>query len=81
MCNHERYLVNRLWFGSSLALFGVQLVNVLLAAMVYRKTPAHEHTKVSSEDAEEYEEDVELMAPLRGRRKRQLVKNPSGLMF
>lgn len=81
VCNHERYLVNRLWFGTSLTLFVVQLTSAALAAMVYRKTPVHEHTKFSSEDAEDFEEDVELMAPLKGRRKRQLVKNPSGLMF
>lgn len=80
VCHGERFLANRLWLGASVTLFAVQLTNLILAAMIYSRTPTY--VKVVRAVAEEdTSEDLELMAPTRGRRKRQLVKNPSGLMF
>ena len=80
VCHNERYLVNRLWLGASVALFAVQLANLILAAMIYSRTPTYVKL-VRAVAQEDMSEDLELMAPLRGRRKRQLVKNPSELMF
>lgn len=81
VCNHERYLVNRFWLTASVILFVLQFTNTVLATLVYRKTPKHAYKKATVEDVGDFSEDLELMAPVRGRTKRQLVKNPSGLMF
>jgi len=87
VCHGERYLANRLWFVSSVTLFALQLVNAILASIVYRRTPhssndKHSEAKIEADPTDDqYLEDPELMPPLRGRIKRQLVKNPQGLMF
>lgn len=80
VCNRERYLANRLWFAASVSLFVLQLVNTILASVVYRRA-GKSHEKLASVEAEPIDDDLELLAPKRGRLKRQLVKNPSGLMF
>jgi len=77
VCHEQRFLINRWWFFSSVILCFLDIVNVIVASQILVKTPQ----KNKSVPMEDDEEDIELMAPLRGRRKRQLVKNPSGLMF
>ena len=86
VCHGERYLINRWWLCSSLTLFTFEFIMVILSALVYRKTPRV--NKEDEEDKEDEEEGIdeedpeeEYFIPLRGRRKRQLVQNPSGLMF
>ncbi len=86
VCHGERYLINRWWLWSSLTLFTFEFIMVILSALVYRKTPRV--NKEDEEDKEDEEEGIdeedpeeEYFIPLRGRRKRQLVQNPSGLMF
>ena len=81
VCHHERYLVNRWWLYSSIVLFVFQIMNVILTSIVWKRTPS---TTIKYEgesiDTMDEEEDLE-MVPSLGRRKRQLVQNPSGLMF
>lgn len=76
VCNAHRFLINRWWFFSSLVLCFLDIVNVIVASQILIGIVP----KSRSVEVEE-EEDIELLAPLRGRRKRQLVQNPSGLMF
>lgn len=84
VCHGDRYLVNRWWLVSSLVVFVCQFTCVVLSALVYKKTPAEK-----SASLEDVGVDLEVnvndgdyeLPPLRGRRKRQLVQNPSGLMF
>ena len=76
VCHEQRFLINRWWLFSSLILCFLDIVNVIVASQILVKIPM----KNKSVEVEE-EEDIELMAPLRGRRKRQLVQNPSGLLF
>ena len=78
VCHEQRFLINRWWLFSSVILCFLDIVNVIVASQILVKIPSK--NKSVSVDEEE-EEDIELMAPLRGRRKRQLVQNPSGLMF
>ena len=78
VCHEQRYLVNRWWLLSSIALCVLHVVNVVVAANLYAKKK-QKSVAVPTEDDEE--DDMEMLAPARGRRKRQLVQNPSGLMF
>jgi len=84
VCHSDRYLINRWWLISSLAIFVCQFICVVLSALLYKKTP--DDKSASREDAgvdlevNVVDNEFEL-PPLRGRRKRQLVQNPSGLMF
>jgi len=78
VCHEQRYLVNRWWLLSSIALCVLHVVNVVVAANLYAKKK-QKSVAVPTEDEEE--DDMEMLAPARGRRKRQLVQNPSGLMF
>ena len=75
VCHEQRFLINRWWFFSSVILCFLDIVNVIVASQILVRP------KDKSVEVEEEGEDIELMAPLRGRRKRQLVQNPSGLMF
>ena len=78
VCHEQRFLINRWWLFSSLILCFLDIVNVIVASQILVKIPVHR--RVPSVPEEEEEDDLE-MVPLRGRRKRQLVQNPSGLMF
>lgn len=78
VCHQHRYLVNRWWLLSSVSLLISYIIALICTVVLWRKTPTSEKAVdayVSEEDPEE------LLPPLRGRRKRQLVQNPSGLMF
>ena len=79
VCHEQRFLINRWWLFSSVILCFLNIVNVIVASQILVQIPP-KNKSVPIEDDDE-EEDIELMAPLRGRRKRQLVQNPSGLMF
>jgi hypothetical protein len=83
VCHGNRYLVNRWWLGSSLALFLLEFICVTLSAVVYKKTPGDKEDEEENMGVDlEINVDSDLEPPpLRGRRKRQLVQNPSGLMF
>lgn len=81
VCHGQRYLINRWWLGSSLALFSLQFLCVVLAAVVYKKTKPDKEDEEEGVDLEENYVDELMPTPLRGRRKRQLVQNPSELMF
>lgn len=81
VCHGDRYLVNRWWLGSSLVLFVLQFTCVVLAALVYKKTPVDKEDEDAGFDLEVSVIDELMPTPLYGRRKRQLVQNPSGLMF
>lgn len=82
VCHGDRYLINRWWLCSSLALFVLQFTCVVLTTLVYKKTPSDkDEDEDAGVDVIVNVEDELMPAPLRGRRKRQLVQNPSGLMF
>ena len=81
VCHGDRYLVNRWWLVSSLALFVLEFICVVLSAIAYKKTPGDKDDEDAGVDLEINVEPELQMPPLRGRRKRQLVQNPSGLMF
>tara|TARA_B110000879_G_scaffold202168_1_gene278185 strand:+ start:381 stop:1484 length:1104 start_codon:yes stop_codon:yes gene_type:complete len=79
VCHEQRYLVNRWWFFSSLGLCVLHIMNVIVSAMLFQRLPKIAYAVAAVEPDDE--PDLELMVPTRGRRKRQLVQNPSGLMF
>ena len=82
VCHGDRYLINRWWLVSSLVLFVIQFMCVVLSALVYKKTPGEKEDEDAGVDLVVDVEDGDFeLPPLRGRRKRQLVQNPSGLMF
>ena len=79
VCHGERYLVNRWRLASSLILFVLEFVAMVLSALIYNQGQVKEEKRASqSVDVEIPDENEELL-PLRGRRKR--LQNPSGLMF
>ena len=83
VCNSLRWSVNRWWFVSSLSLAALHIINLLLSVVVYRSKD-----KQSFEDGEiaygypiKDEEAPIISAPVIGRRRRTLNKNPSLLRF
>ena len=83
VCHGDRYLVNRWWLVSSLTIFVCQFMCVVLSALVYKKTPGDKEETVLTLGVSppSLEDGGYDLPPLRGRRKRQLVQNPSGLTF
>ena len=90
VCTPERHGVNRWWLVSSLALTGVNLVNVILVAIIWRRSGSENNEKGGyggeddggADEADEGDvEEQELIKyrPRNGRRRR--LKNPSGLLF
>jgi len=83
VCNSLRWSINRWWFVSSLSLATLHIINLLLSVVIYRSK-----NKQSFEDGEvaygypiNDEESPVIDAPVIGRRRRTLNKNPSVLRF
>ena len=79
VCNHERYRINRLWFGLSVLQTVLSVVYISLAYSVSSANRRDLKVEFSSEEAASVDEAGELMLPVYGRRKR--LQNPSGLVF
>jgi len=87
VCTALRWSVNRWWFISSLTLFVLQIINLLLAIVIYRSKKENDYE--SSESIQEAKawavdsdlETPQISAPVIGRRRRTLNKNPSALRF
>lgn len=91
VCNSLRWTVNQWWLVSSLSLFGLHCVNILLTVYIYRNT--EDDTK-SNDDGyaavaagDDYKDDgydeeaLMIAAPVIGRRRRALIRNPNVLRF
>ena len=90
VCTALRWSVNRWWFISSLALFVLHIINLLLAIVIYRSKKGNDGNDYeSSESIQEakawaVDDDLEtpqISAPVIGRRRRTLNKNPHVLRF
>lgn len=82
LCQPQRYLVNRWWLISSVTLFGVHLLLLVLTLLAWRTPENVEAPKVEAVPAQDIEKNlVMVQAPSFGRRKRRLIQNPSGLQF
>ena len=89
VCNSLRWTVNQWWLVSSLSLFVLYGINILLTAWIYRNTKDHKDhddkdagvdTSTSLLDYSD-EESLIIAAPVIGRRRRTLTGNPSVLRF
>ena len=89
VCQPHRFRVNRWWFISSVALFVIHMICLVLALISWRSNRQKEFddsiqkpSKAAS-DVEQPQEGTELNFSnvSIGRRKRRLIQNPSGLQF
>lgn len=85
VCTPLRYNVNRWWLIGSLSMTFINLINIILAAVIWRKLPSKGGDGGGGggggggDDMGDMEEQALLMTKPRGRRKR--IENPSGLLF
>lgn len=83
VCNSHRYLINRLWFMSSIVLCLLHAVNVILAGYVWRLRPtlSNKQPVLPVLNTDDVKVSSSFVVPDFGRRRRQLQQNPSVLQF
>ena len=79
VCTAHRFLVNRWWLLSSVSLFVLQLINMIISLILWRRASPESKTKSSLPVTNPVSSD--FVVPEMGRRKRRLVQNPNGLQF
>ena len=82
VCTKDRHWVNRWWLYSSVVLTLANIVNVVLAALIWRRLPGPKEDLVAGVAVPTDVEIPEIESayiPKQGRRRR--LQNPSGLLF
>ena len=79
VCTADRYWVNRWWLYCSSLLTLANMVNVILAAIIWRRTSPEKDLMRLPVSVGVLEPKIEAYIPNQGRRRR--IQNPTGLLF
>ena len=84
VCTSHRYSINRWWWMSSLSLFGLYVINLTLAVILWQRSKVVVEQIVKEEPPAVpaiSDEENPIVIPNFGRRKRTMERNPSVLRF